>query len=85
MNKKLASYLVGYGSWCGLGFYRGIKKYNHSCKKDYLYTNSVFSGLLGTIIYANPAFIPLLLYKELYRVEVNLRKLDKKDTYYDVM
>jgi hypothetical protein len=58
---KIACYL-GYGSWCGLGFYRGIREYNHTCKKDYLYTKSLFSGLFGTIIYANPGFIPILIF-----------------------
>lgn len=77
---------IGYASWCGLGFYRGIKFYSYKKKEnDYLYINLIGSGCIGSILYANPICIPMLLYKEFYRLEVNLRKLgnEKKSDYYN--
>ena len=32
----------------------------------------------------NPIFIPIILNKELYRLEVNLRNLNVKKKYYDI-
>ena len=94
MNIK-KSLTIGYGSWCGLGFFRGINyyKYNHDkCnddkykkKENYLYLNSVCYGFFGIMVYANPATMPLSAYKEIYRLEVNLRKLEneKNTDYYN--
>jgi hypothetical protein len=86
MNNKKPLLMIGYSTWCGLGFIRGIKDYtyNHNkYKKDYLYINLISNGFFGIIMYANPAFLPVSVYKEMYRLEVNLRNLqDEKNTSY---
>ena len=41
-------------------------------------------GVYGLIMYMNPPFFPFTIYKELYRLEVNIRNLEdeKKTEYY---
>lgn len=88
--------------WVALGFYRGTRlyEYNHKneCikyeknkeynkKPQYLYSSCMGAGLFGIIIYANPFFIPVIIAKEFYRLEVNLRCLDEekdKKDYHDI-
>ena len=76
--------LFGYISWCGLGFYRGINQYkykinkNFNVNKPYLHTNSVLEGVLGFAIYANPAMMPITIYKEIYRIEQQILQLHDK-------
>jgi len=86
-------------TWCGLGFYRGTKyykydlekynldKYNikYNIKKNYLYSNSIIYGFFGVLLYINPVFLPIIIYKESYRLEVNLRNLqdEKNSDYYN--
>jgi len=83
--KKEKLIIVG-GLWLSLGMYRGIKKYNYEndkTNKDYMYTNSLMNGAIGVIVYANPFFLPLNLYNEIWRLEVHLRNLPKDSkTYY---
>jgi hypothetical protein len=102
---KYSLAITGYASWCGLGFYRGIKsyKYKHDSDKykhysdkykhysnkykisqNYLYSDSIIYGFYGLIIYMNPPMFPFTIYKELYRLEVNVRNLEdeKKTEYY---
>lgn len=87
MFRKL---FICYSSWCGLGFVRGVNHYGYrretyEAKEPYLYTNSFIYGAYGTIMYAAPLFLPFTIYKEIYRLEVNIRKLEdeKKDRYYN--
>jgi len=89
MKIKHSIAITGYISWCGLGFLRGMDdyKYNYNkykIDKPYIYTNLVTNGFLGMILYANPAFLPFLIYKEIYRLEINLRNLEneKNSDYY---
>jgi hypothetical protein len=78
--------VIGTSVWCGLGFMRGINshKYSHNKyakNKDYLYTNSICYGVFGIITYANPFLLPITIYKEIYRLEINIRNLeDEKQT-----
>ena len=72
-----------------IGFIRGMNQYDYEYneynkyKKDYLYTNKIGTGLIGTFIYINPAFFPIVVYKEFYRLEINLRGLeDEKNSYF---
>lgn len=79
MNKILIP-LFG---WCALGFKRGLSDYDYShnkyCKDNtYLYSNKIGMGTFGIICYLNPFFIPILTVKEIYRLEVNLRNLEKE-------
>jgi hypothetical protein len=80
---KDSLFIIGYTSWCGLGFYRGIhsSKYYHNKyekNKNYLYINLMCNGFFGIIIYANPVCLPVSMYKEIYRLEVNLRNLENE-------
>lgn len=90
MNNK---FIIGYTCWCGLGFIRGVKSYNYNYnkyKKDepYMYLNLVCNGLFGIFIYANPILLPVTTHKEFYRLETNLRNLEKNknnDFYKDLI
>ena len=89
-NIKRLLPILGYSSWCGLGFIRGINsyKYNHNKdekKENYLYINSVCYGFFGVSIYCNPFLLPVTVYKEIYRLEVNTRNLEneKNTSYYN--
>jgi hypothetical protein len=88
MHMKHKIITIGYTGWCGLGFIRGINyyKYNHNKYENtepYVYSNSMIHGLFGIIIYANPILWPITLHKELYRFEINIRKLEsQKDRLY---
>ncbi len=80
--------IIGYSAWCGLGFFRGINSYIYNYKKydePAMYINSVGYGIFGIIIYGNPIFLPFILYKEVYRIEVNMRNLEteKKSDFYN--
>jgi hypothetical protein len=90
MNIKHKITIIGYTSWCGLGFIRGINsyKYNHEKydeDKPYLYLSSIGNGLFGIVMYGNPILLPICIHKELYRLEVNIRNLEdeKKNTFYN--
>ena len=76
---------TSYISWCGLGFMRGMHDYKYNVKNEYLYLSSVTYGCLGVIIYGNPVAFPYTLYKEIYRLEVNLRNIEneKKNSFYN--
>jgi hypothetical protein len=84
-------YVIGsivYTGWCGLGFARGFQsakydhtKYDHTkyySDKPNMYIDSISHGFLGTIFYANPILFPIFIYKEIYRLEVNIRKLEEE-------
>ena len=82
--------IIGYISWSGLGFIRGINHYNYNHndykkKEDYLYSALICSGFFGTLLYANPLFFPIFVSKEIYRLEVDVRNLEnqKKTDYYN--
>jgi hypothetical protein len=84
--KKELLVLVTGTSWGLLGFTRGLNSYDHTYKsKEYLYTSKVPHGLWGILLYMNPLLFPIIVYKEMYRLEVNLRGLDKekKTDYYN--
>lgn len=89
-NRKI---LIPIVLWTTLGFKRGLEDYDHTynkyskndSKKSYLYSKRIAIGLLGSIIYINPFCIPISVSKEIYRLEVNLRRLEdeKKTDYYN--
>jgi len=84
MNKALP---IVYTGWCGLGFVRGINSYTYHKEKteNYLYLHAFGYGCCGIFLYTNPFMLPFSVYKELYRLEVNIRKLDEnKDFYYQL-
>jgi hypothetical protein len=81
-----------YASWGVLGFIRGMNAYDYDYKKKlsyrkntYLYTHKVGNGLFGIVCYMFPVILPITLHKEIYRLEVNVRRLDdaKQGDYYN--
>ena len=91
LSKYKLFYLTGTGTcWGILGCNRGINQYEYEYKlkynnKTYLYTDKISYGIFGIIIYINPCFLPFIIFKELYRLEINLRNLnfEKKSEYYN--
>ena len=82
--------------WPILGFKRGINSYNYNYEhnklyshgkpiKNPLYLHKLAWGIVSAIAYINPATGLIGLYKEVYRIEVNLRGLEdeKKTDYYN--
>jgi hypothetical protein len=79
MNRILKT--AAYAGWFGLGFYRGIKAYNYSYNKynkdeSYMYIYSMGHGCRGSFYYL--LFFPIMIHKEIYRFEVNIRNIEKE-------
>lgn len=90
MNIKCKILIIGYTSWCGLGFFRGVNSYiyhNNKYNKNEpcIYSNSIIEGVFGIILYCNPILLPITIHKEIYRLEINIRKLEdeKNSKYYN--
>ena len=82
--KYVMKYAIPITVWSGLGFVRGVNSYNYSHNKPYLYSSSFMYGMVGLFIYVNPVFLPFTTYKELYRLEINIRDINEKnDKYYN--
>jgi hypothetical protein len=67
--------------WCVLGFRRGLQSYDYYKNKQNeppFYSSKIFSGCFGLICYMIPFYFPLIIYKEIYRLEVNIRGLEKE-------
>ena len=83
--------------WPLLGFKRGMDSYNHHHSKNDLYIkqqgpplfiNKIGWGICSAGAYINPCTFPFVLYKEVYRLEINIRGLEeekKKDYYNEVL
>lgn len=84
-------------SWIVLGFYRGraqyIYKYNTDCKNytctkpRFMVTSCILSGLIGTAAYILPITMPFIIYKEIYRLEMNIHGMEEdinSPYYYDL-
>ena len=93
MKIKYVIASIGYTSWCGLGFIRGINSYKYNNNKydkneTFIYSASIFYGTFGIIMYGNPILIPLFIHKEIYRLEVDVRNLERekiKSYYTDIL
>jgi len=95
MEKKTKMKIAVGTLWSLLGFNRGINEYNYYNEKynntnkenpkPDMYTSRIPYGLLGVFFYINPFLAPINLYKEIYRLEVNIRGLEseKKSDYYN--
>jgi len=90
MKYKYTIAIIGSTSWGGLGFIRGVNSYKYTQEKSYkkeayLYTSSVMHGFVGSLMYVNPIFLPFFIYKEIYRLEANIRdlELEKNSRYYN--
>jgi hypothetical protein len=80
--------ILGYTSLCGLGLFRGVNYYKYKCSinnKPYIYSDSIIDGGLGIFLYGNPILLPIIIHKELYKLEINIRNLEneKKSSYYN--
>ena len=57
-------------------------------KPYYFYSESFLYGFMGTTMYINPFTFPIMTFKEIYRLEVNMRgelnELKDEDKYYRV-
>jgi len=93
-HKKEIILLVTGTSWSLLGFKRGLNSYDYNYNKSksihketYLYISKGQQGLIGLFLYINPLLLPINIYKEIYRLEVNIRGLeeDKKSDYYNII
>ena len=77
-----------FASWNILGFKRGLDSYDYCYTKyyyegkKYVYTDKIVTGVTGMILY-NLTF-PIVAYKEVYRLEANIRNFEKDDKYYDL-
>jgi hypothetical protein len=97
-NIKRSIGLLAITGWSILGFTRGINSYNYYysqgelyknyVNKHYIYTDAFMWGLGATLGYLNPFLLPILLGKEIYRLEVNLSGIEhekKTDRYNKVL
>ena len=57
----------------------------HIKNYKYLYSDKMMYCLYGAVIYINPLFFMFTLHKELYRLEVKVRQLEKDDDYYQLL
>jgi len=50
-----------------------------------MYSSLVGHGFIGVIFYVHPILLPFNLYKEIYRLEINMRNLEdeKKSRFYN--
>ena len=95
-NIKTTIFIIPIFGWPVLGFKRGLNSYdyNYSHNKLYkhhekakhpFYFDKLVWGLVSSIAYINPVTGLIVLYKEVYRLEVNFRGLEdeKKTDYYN--
>ena len=90
MKTKYYLSIIGVSCWSGLGFIRGVNsyKYEHNkweAEKPLLYSSLVGHGIVGVIFYVHPILLPFNIYKEIYRLEINIRDLEneKKSRFYN--
>ncbi len=65
-----------------------IENYKIKNKPNYFYVDDIIQSFFGMFIYMLPPFVPFMLYKEIKRLEINTRKLDKdinKKEYYRLL
>ena len=95
-NIKSGAMIITVFAWPMLGFKRGMNSYDynysnnrlyrHSEKMKYpLYLDKLVWGIGGMLWYSNPIGGFFGLYKEIYRLEVNLRNIEdaKLTAYYN--
>ena len=85
--------IATWASWTSLGFKRGMDDYTYSYEKqktkgkniEYMYSEQITYGLIGSFIYVNPVLLVITIPKEIYRLEVNIRDLknEKESNYYN--
>lgn len=78
LSKTNILYLT-WSLWGILGFKRGIDQYEYEYKylnnkMTYIYTEKIIYWIIGFIIYINPVLLHVSISKEIYRIEINIRK-----------
>ena len=86
--------------WPILGFKRGLNSYDYNYSHNKLYSHGKQTkypfyfdkfvwGVVSAVVYLNPVTGLIGLYKEVYRLEINMRgeldELKNKDEYYRVL
>ena len=79
------NYAALYVGWGSVGIFRGVKLYSYENHNPFLYSHMVVYGLGGLSIYSNPILLPWVLHKEVYRMEVQVRGLEKTLRYYEFL
>ena len=72
--------------WGSIGFIRGVQSYNFETNElSNLYTDKFMNGFGWLFLYINPATFTFMLYKEMYRLEVNAFniKREKESNFYN--
>jgi len=69
---------IGITLWSGLGFVRGANSYDYKNKTPFLYSSKMLHGFGGAMTYLNPFLSFLIIYKEIYRLEVNIRGMEEE-------
>ena len=84
MSNKLL--VTSISIWGSIGFIRGVQSYNFETNEiAKLYTDKFMNGFVGLFLYINPATFTFMLYKEMYRLEVNAFniKREKESNFYN--
>lgn len=93
MNSKVKVALGSYTVLAAiLGFKRGVESYRYDVESNkkyksanFFYSEAFLNGVTGSFFYSVPLVNIIMLQKEIYRLEVNLRNLEdeKKSRYYN--
>jgi len=87
-------FLTVYTSMFGLGVCRGVQKYNYDMRmernldRQYLYSSAILHGMGHGLIYLTFPLWLLIIPKEMYRLEVTIRGLNKEkeqQSYYEII
>ena len=97
MNRTIRTMKLFGVSWTALGFKRGIDDYTYHTYRNtnentysirpprkHMYSEQALYGIFGSIVYICPLFIPMMVCKEIYRAEINIRGLDKEPNYHSL-
>jgi hypothetical protein len=67
---------------------KSVQEKNSNKKPEFFYHQYFISGIFGMMLYGNPISLLIMLPKELYRLEVNLRNMEdekKTSNYNDIL
>jgi hypothetical protein len=94
MVDKMKLFKIGITAWGSLGFYRGVQSYNFNYNYNnnkrnsehyYRYSDCIWEGFRGSVLYLFPYTTPYMFLKEMYRLETNIRNKPKFSDYYDLL
>jgi hypothetical protein len=74
-------------SWSTLGFIRGTQYYDYLkilYDEPFSYSKYIYHGVQSTMLYIHPFTVWFVVYKEMYRLNVTIKKLEceKHTSYY---